>query len=157
MKPFGRNAPTSQVELSSVLNVAHARTRTNSQRQARSGFRPEALVLHLARRRHVGSVTSYSHCDCSFNENVGVQTFRRRADERSIFFSFTHSFLPHIWEPEPTHAWRRVGNQWRKALIRGIISVAGCHLAFSISLYKNRQVLSDSSFGNETRNYSYPV
>lgn len=49
------------------------------------------------------------------------------------------------------------GKSMRKSSYPGIISVAGCHLAFSISLYKNRQVLSDSSFGNKTRNYSYPV
>lgn len=149
------------VHSGSVVNVAYTRTWTNFQRLAPSGFCPEALILHLARQQHVGSVSSYSHCDCSFNENVGVQIFWRRSAEESIFFSFTHSLLPQLWEPEPTQAWRRVRNQWRKAradsLIQRIISVAGCHLTFSISLYKNRQVLSDSSCGNKTRNYSYPV
>lgn len=76
------------------------------------------------------------------------------------FFSFACIFL-HLLELEPTQARQRIRNQSRYAradfLIRRIISVAGCHLTLSISLYKNRKVLSESSFGNKTRDYSYPV
>lgn len=128
---------------------------------AHSGSCPETLILHLARRKHVGSVSPYSYCDCSFNENVGVQTGGRKADEVHLLLLRTLFFLC-LWEPEPTQAWWRVRNQWRRArwnsLIQRIVSVAGCRLTFTISSScKNRKLLSDSSFGSKTRNYSYPV
>lgn len=123
------------------------------------GFHPEALILDLAGQKHVGLDSSFYRCDYSSKENVGVQTCWRRADEKSIFLSFVHHF-PHISESQSLHkhdrGWETNADR-ADSLIHRIISVAGCHLTLSRSLYKNRKVLSDSSFGNKTRIYSYPV
>lgn len=49
----------------------------------------QRLSQHLERQKRVGSVSSYRHCDCGFNEDVGVQNAEGEQMRCPVFFSFT--------------------------------------------------------------------